>query len=291
MLLAMHCAPGAGKQVGHHWTAGNILEFMPVPDLPNVKVFRAGLEQPLLQHGRCLYIMQAGQYATHTSPLMCGSASQELAEWFSHSMPANNSSNFPTSAVDSLSVTARIELFKRISDFFCCPGAAHTLWQLAAAAAVHLSWGQSSPTSAAGGISSDLSFVNVKPLPVSESCGFQHMAAARQALISAANQLELSARGRGGGKGVAAGAAKREDVLHEAAMLHLQAGNMERCCDVLVELQEWETALALVMLTSCWALRSRNKVLHTQCAACDTCSTCLLLILPVEALIKSFHPR
>lgn len=186
---------------------------------------------------------------------MCGRASQELAEWSSQYTAANNSSNSSSNGIvlaDSLSVTARIELFKKISSCFCCPGAANALWQLAAAAAVHLSAGQSSPaTATAGGASTETGRSVVKPLPASESCGFQHMAATRQALSSAANQLELGARGRAGAKAASGGAAQREEVLHDAALLQLQAGNLERCCDLLVEINDWDGALSLVSRLGC----------------------------------------
>lgn len=61
-----------------------------------------------------------------------------------------------------------------------------------------------------------------------------HLAKVRSGLVSAANQLELSVRGRGVGR-VCMGAARREEVLQEAAMLHLQAGDAERCCELLAE--------------------------------------------------------
>lgn len=156
-----------------------------------------------------------------------------------------------TPAVSNLSEVARVELFQKVSDFFCSTGPARALWQLAAAAVAHLSAGQSSalsPSSAgrAGSGTGGLGVVNVKPLQSAQSCGFQHMLAARQALASAANQLELSAKGRQGAKGAVMGTVKKEDALHEAAIWHLQAGNVEKCCDLLVELKEWDTALALV---------------------------------------------
>lgn len=54
--------------------------------------------------------------------------------------------------------------------------------------------------------------------------------------MSAANQLELSVRGRGVGR-ACMGAARRDEVLQEAAALHLRAGDAERCCELLVEVR------------------------------------------------------
>jgi hypothetical protein len=61
--------------------------------------------------------------------------------------------------------------------------------------------------------------------------------------MSAANQLELSVRGRGVGR-VCMGAARREEVLQEAAVLHLQAGDAERSCELLVEVSRAPTVHA-----------------------------------------------
>lgn len=63
-----------------------------------------------------------------------------------------------------------------------------------------------------------------------------HLVKVRAGLVSAANQLELSVRGRNVGK-ACIGAARREEVLQEAAMMHLQAGDAEHCCELLVEVR------------------------------------------------------
>jgi hypothetical protein len=70
-----------------------------------------------------------------------------------------------------------------------------------------------------------------------------HLAKIRSGLMSAANQLELSVRGRGVGR-VCMGAARREEVLQEAAVLHLQAGDAERSCELLVEVSRAPTVHA-----------------------------------------------
>jgi hypothetical protein len=100
----------------------------------------------------------------------------------------------------------------------------------------------------------------VKPLPAKDACGFQHVAAARAALVSAANQLELSVRGSGRGKS-SMGAAKQDEVLQEAALLHLQAGQVKQCCELLVEAGEWDRALVIAPAVSQehWAKLLRRR--------------------------------
>lgn len=61
-----------------------------------------------------------------------------------------------------------------------------------------------------------------------------HLVRVKTGLVSAANQAELSVRGRGVGRAVM-GASRREEVLQEAALMHLQAGDAERCCELLAE--------------------------------------------------------
>ncbi len=38
---------------------------------------------------------------------------------------------------------------------------------------------------------------------------------------------------------------RKEDALKDAALLHLEAGEVERCCDLLALVGEWDRALAL----------------------------------------------
>lgn len=61
-------------------------------------------------------------------------------------------------------------------------------------------------------------------------------------LQAAAQELELVQTSKFGG-GV--GSASREDSLRSAATLHLQLGNLQRHCELLIELGEWDRALAL----------------------------------------------
>lgn len=41
------------------------------------------------------------------------------------------------------------------------------------------------------------------------------------------------------------GGRSKEDRLRNAALLHLKSGNLQRYCELLVELGEWERALAV----------------------------------------------
>ncbi|WIA17927.1 hypothetical protein OEZ85_009420 [Tetradesmus obliquus] len=86
----------------------------------------------------------------------------------------------------------------------------------------------------------------------------QYMTHSQQLL--SANQLELSVRASSRGK-PAMGAAKQEEVLQEAALLQLQAGHAEQCCELLVEAGEWDKALVLAPAASqeYWAKLLRRR--------------------------------
>jgi hypothetical protein len=172
-----------------------------------------------------------------------------------------------------MSPAACVELFARLSGLFTPPGSTHTLWQLAAAVAAHLGepeccspTGDSLTRSASAlpmrRLSSALSVPGAAPAsgmsPDSRSCSVGgaaagssgggwggsssctgpgclcHLVRVKAGLVSAANQAELSVRGRGVGRSVM-GASRREEVLQDAALLHLQAGDAERCCELLAE--------------------------------------------------------
>lgn len=230
---------------------------------------------------------------THSQPLLCGPVSEQVAEWVTRHMISNGSAG--NAAFAALSAAARVEVLQKLSEFFSLPGPASTMWQLAAAAAAQLAGMEAgaaaghgaadvaapaSPTasmfgslqhtfssslllrcsSSSGANSSSSSSTAIRPLPAKESCGFQHVAAARPALISAANQLELSVRASSRGK-PAMGAAKQEEVLQEAALLQLQAGHAEQCCELLVEAGEWDRALVLAPAVSqeYWAKLLRRR--------------------------------
>ncbi len=143
----------------------------------------------------------AAQQQQQQQLVMCGSASAHLATQLS-ALPATD-------------LLGRAAL---ISAFFAAPGPPSVMWSLAAAAAAHLA------------------ATHVRAVPGEGS--MQHVAAVRMALLGRANQLELVAGGKGrvGGMG-SVGAAKKEDVLRDAALLHLQAGNLEQCCELQIQVR------------------------------------------------------
>lgn len=61
-------------------------------------------------------------------------------------------------------------------------------------------------------------------------------------LQSEAQQLEMAKLTKSGG-GI--GARSREERLRHAALLYLKTGNIQRYCELMVELGEWERALAV----------------------------------------------
>ncbi|GFR43267.1 hypothetical protein Agub_g4329, partial [Astrephomene gubernaculifera] len=82
-----------------------------------------------------------------------------------------------------------------------------------------------------------------------EGCSsLHHWTAARLAVTSSANHLELAAcsKGRAPATGSSASSGgRREELLRSAAQQHLVAGDVEHCCELLAELGEWDRALAL----------------------------------------------
>jgi hypothetical protein len=216
-------------------------------------------------------MLQVDQYMTHSQPLLCGPASEQLAEWVAKHLKAHSSTSLAV-----FNAAAKVELLQKLSEFFSPPGPASTMWQLAAAAAAHLAAVEAaggtavdaaaSPT-ASGSLQHALSSCSllrstssvagsmsgsstvIRPLSAKDSCGFQHVAAARAALVSTANQLELSVRASARGKPAMA-AAKQGEVLQEAALLQLQAGQVEQCCELFVEAGEWDRALVLAPAVS-----------------------------------------
>lgn len=45
--------------------------------------------------------------------------------------------------------------------------------------------------------------------------------------------------------GAGVGSVSREEKLREAAQIHLKVGNIQRYCELMVELGNWERALAM----------------------------------------------
>ncbi|GBF87625.1 hypothetical protein Rsub_00336 [Raphidocelis subcapitata] len=186
-----------------------------------------------------------GAAAHNQTAALCGAASKQLAERLA---AAAGSGAVP------LTGRRAIEAAQALSGALCAPGAADELWRLAAACASALDGGPAAaPLGPAGSAAPQqpgslqaqaLSALSLRPCPPH---GVHHWASARAALLCAANSLELVAAARP--KGVGAGAA-REEALREAAALHLQAGGVERACELLVQLGEWDRALALAPAAS-----------------------------------------
>lgn len=223
-----------------------------------------------VKHNLVVYL-QADKCPDHAAPLLCGPASQQLSDWVHQTHRQQDASHS-----SSLYPAACVELFSRVSALFMPPGSTQALWQLAAAVAAHLPGTASSssvpvgPTaagdeqlarSASGMQLAGLSNTHSLSKSMAGGCGLDgrsssigcgtsngsscctgpgcmcHLVKVRSSLVSAANQLELSVRGRGVGR-ACIGAAHREEVLQEAAMMHLQAVDAEHCCELLVEVRD-----------------------------------------------------
>lgn len=215
---------------------------------------------------------------------MCGPASQQLSDWMQSHIPRDAAGALLRPA--AMPAAACIELFSRLSALFMTPGSTQQLWQLTAAVAAHLSTDAcASPSQArlaastaagaadalltrsasgpAARLSTATSLGKLAASGLSSECRTSsigggsggcsgtgclcHLAKVRAGLVSAANQLELSVRGRGVGR-ACMGAAKREELLQQAALMHLEAGDAERCCELLVEVSRWMA----VACTTAW---------------------------------------
>lgn len=215
--------------------------------------------------------MQAAPCRDHAAPLLCGPASHQLAEWVSAHCPttASGGPSGVTGCIPSqLGPAACLELFARMSAAFMHQASTQNLWQLAAAVSLHLG---ADPKIGAAAASSGNDLLPARPacgMPAaqlnsaaslkelqgrtgslsihSRACSIGgsgcctepgclcHLSKVRSVLVSTANRLELSVRGRGVAR-VCVGAAGRDKVLQEAALMHMQAGDAERCCELLVE--------------------------------------------------------
>lgn len=239
------------------------------------------------------------------SHILCGLASQQLADWVAAHIPSVAGAppgallTLTNSVATMMAPAACVELFARLSALFTPPGSTHALWQLAAAVAGHLGdpeccspTGESLTRSASAlpmrRLSSAVSVPGAAPAsglsPESKSCSVSvcgtapgssggnwggssggawggssgsssctgpgclcHLVRVKAGLVSTANQAELSVRGRGVGRAVM-GASRREEVLQEAALMHLQAGDAERCCELLAEVSRGTYRAAHEML-------------------------------------------
>ncbi|KAK9815758.1 hypothetical protein WJX72_009065 [[Myrmecia] bisecta] len=88
--------------------------------------------------------------------------------------------------------------------------------------------------------------------------GLPHCRAVMQTLNAKAQQLELARHTKA--KGI--GSTKKDDVLRAAAAMHLQAGNLEAYCDIMISLDEWDRATAVAPAVSLqyWASLLRQRI-------------------------------
>lgn len=126
-----------------------------------------------------------------------------------------------------------------------------------------------------------------------------HLSKVRSVLVSTANRLELSVRGRGVVR-ACVGAAGRDKVLQEAALMHLQAGDAERCCELLVEVG----GQAVIIRINCDAPAQRSRVSFSDmfyragrdvsCGALhlpESPSLCCVAVLLCLCVLCSWVPR
>lgn len=235
--------------------------------------------------------MQAAEARQHQDPLLCGTLSQQLADWcIQQGPPADDNGGSPDLLQHLITGgPGCIELFRKLSAFFTPSGHADELWQQAAVVAVHLAdpaqqqaaagrlvapasscstpdslqvqlLTRSCSGSGAGGSTGATAMTragSVRGGGGGASCSsgastggsscsgpgcMCHLHRVKAALVSAANQLELGTRARGCARGCAgaralsgAGSDRRAEVLQSAAALHLQAGDVERYCELMVE--------------------------------------------------------
>ncbi|XP_053398741.1 WD repeat-containing protein 17-like [Mercenaria mercenaria] len=115
---------------------------------------------------------------------------------------------------------ARNRVVKFFSKFFRAPAGTQNLWEL---------------VSVVKGLDDTLLSPNYKK-------GILHVKHLIRHNSSEAQQLEMAKLTKFGG-GI--GARSKEDRLRDAAEIHLKTGNIQRYCELMVELGEWERALAV----------------------------------------------
>ncbi|KAL8623251.1 hypothetical protein ACOMHN_062737 [Nucella lapillus] len=97
--------------------------------------------------------------------------------------------------------------------------------------------------------------------------GIVHTAHLIRFRASQAQQLEMVKMSR---FGAAIGKPSKEDQLREAALIHIRLGNTQRYCELMVELGEWERALAVSPGVSVkyWKSLAERSVPPSFCVAC-----------------------
>ncbi|XP_059902752.1 WD repeat-containing protein 17 isoform X2 [Gadus macrocephalus] len=122
--------------------------------------------------------------------------------------------------LDKLTSEARVKKLRWFSDCFSPPGGSNNLWDL---------------VSVINGQDDSL-------LPPSYSKGVMHMKHLLRFKTSDAQELTIVKMSKFGG-GI--GAPSKEESLKEAADIHLRLGQIQRYCELMVELGQWDKALSV----------------------------------------------
>uniref|UniRef100_A0A8C8I1C4 WD repeat domain 17 n=1 Tax=Oncorhynchus tshawytscha TaxID=74940 RepID=A0A8C8I1C4_ONCTS len=122
--------------------------------------------------------------------------------------------------LDKLSSEVRVKKLRWFSECFSPPGGSHNLWDL---------------VSVINGQDDSL-------LPQSYGKGVMHMKHLVRFKTSEAQELTIVKMSKFGG-GI--GAPSKEERLRDAAEIHLRLGQIQRYCELMVELGEWDKALSV----------------------------------------------
>ncbi|XP_052276761.1 WD repeat-containing protein 17-like isoform X3 [Dreissena polymorpha] len=107
---------------------------------------------------------------------------------------------------------------------------------------------------------------------------------------SEAQQLEMAKLTKFGG-GVGSGS--KDERLRQAAMLHLKTGNVQRYCELLVELGDWERALAVApgVSYSYWKGLSKRYAKYLMAEESDSAAVFCTAVGDTDALVQFFTSR
>ncbi|KAJ3583794.1 hypothetical protein NHX12_015581 [Muraenolepis orangiensis] len=152
-------------------------------------------------------------------PLLCGKVSRDIKQELDKL----------TSPPD-----ARAKKLRWFSDCFSPPGGSSNLWDLV----------------------SVISGQDDSQLPPGYSKGIVHMKHLLRLKTSDARELTIVQMSKFGG-GI--GAPSREERLRDAAEIHLRLGHIQRYCELMVELGQWDKALSVAPGVS---MKYWNKLTH-----------------------------
>ncbi|KAG2502174.1 hypothetical protein HYH03_000661 [Edaphochlamys debaryana] len=168
-----------------------------------------------------------------------------------------------------------LERYAAITEFFMPPACLDTFWDIVravrntAAGGAHASAGGSGGADVPGAAAASRRRASGVGLGLvdrmgngEDGSGLFHWTAARLAVGSAANHLELAAASTKARSGGTAGSSRREELLREAAAQHLVAGNVEHAVELWAEVGDWDRALALapVVGLDLWARLLRRRL-------------------------------